>query len=1101
MGCGATLATAVPVGVVREERKVVTVLFADLVGFTARSERLDPEDVRAFLLPYYDVLMSEVTRTGGIVDRFLGDGIMALFGAPTAHEEDPERAVRAALAIAERVPALGLGLRVRIGINTGPVLFTAGGPGHDEAVTGDTVNTAARLQAVAPTDGVVVGEPTYRATAHCISYEALPQARVKGKAEPLALWRALGPLARPAGELPTETTPFVGRELERSLLVSLFERCRSTPSTEVVTIVADPGMGKSRLARELVHHVESLPDLVTVRVGRCQPYGEGIGLWALGEIVRAQAGILDTDDQAALAAKLEAVLTEPDPSMRAWMKDRLAPLVGLETSTQPPRQEEAFTAWRRFIESIAAAGPTVVVVEDLHLADDALVGFLAHLAEHAVGLPLLVVTTARPELEERHPAWLGRTRRSTVFSLAALPDADIERLLAAVLGAASPELRSTVLERAAGSPLYAEQLAAMFSERLMPIAGGSLDEDAIPPSVQALLAARIDALPPAAKAVLLDASVVGRTFWSGAIAALAGRDPVELDPALSELARREFVRPVIPSSMADETEYAFWHALLRDVAYAQLTRSARLARHRTAAAWLRDRPGTALGEDAEIVVAHLERAHELASAAGVSDEATAIQADLVDALVVAADHAMRTDVPRAVAHLRRILDRLEEGDERRPEVLARLGRGFGELEEHADAIVAIEEAQRLFRVLGRDREAAGLAVALGRSYLTTGDAPTADRLFEEAGEIMARERDPALAEYVAFAAKRAWSMSRHDEALALAEEALSLAQDLGAPIPYLALNARGCVRLGRGDRTRGEGDVRRAIELAVAAGDHGSTLVALNNLSNGLSWYSISDAAAATEEELEYARSHGLTRLFGDLDRASWDFALGRWEQALAGAIAQEERAVERGDAFTHLFATGLRTRIELERGSCTTDPADVAAEARSFGRWYALENLLPVAALLAVRQGKRSLAASLLEELIDACPGVGNIFPAVEACEAAVEAGRVDLARVVRDLAPRPVRRGGLPDAIVAEAEGDHEASRGWYARAVDDSRAVGDVPQEARALAGLGRCLLALSQADEGIARLEESRAIWERLKATPRLAEIDTLLAAATASPRTP
>ncbi len=345
--CAAPLAATTPM---REERKFVTVLFADLAGFTSRSEALDPEDVRAFLVPYYDVLTAEIERHGGLVDRFLGDGVMALFGAPLAHEDDPERAVRTALRILERIPSLGLDLHVRLGINTGEVLYAAATGERDDSVTGDAVNTAARLQAASPVDAVVVGEATYRATAHLFRYEALQPIRAKGKAEPVPLWRPLGPIARRAGELHPEATPFVGRDLELSLLVGLFERARSTPSVELVTIVAEPGLGKSRLVRELARHVDALPEFVTWRIGRCLPYGDGISLWALGEIVKSHAGILDTDDQATLAAKLEAVLLEPDPSLRTWMKDRLAPLVGLESTTQPPVQEEAFTAWRRFVE-------------------------------------------------------------------------------------------------------------------------------------------------------------------------------------------------------------------------------------------------------------------------------------------------------------------------------------------------------------------------------------------------------------------------------------------------------------------------------------------------------------------------------------------------------------------------------------------------------------------------------------------------------------------------------------------------------------------------------------------------------------------------------
>ena len=320
---------------------------------------------------------------------------------------------------------------LRLGINTGEVLYAAATGERDDSVTGDAVNTAARLQAAAPVDAVVVGEATYRATAHLFRYEALPPITAKGKAEPVPLWRPLGPIARRAGELHPEATPFVGRDLELSLLVGLFERARSTPSLELVTIVAEPGLGKSRLVRELARHVDALPELVTWRIGRCLPYGDGISLWALGEIVKSHAGILDTDDQAAAVGQARGRPEEPDPSLRAWMKDRVG---AARRPRDRLRAARAGGGLHRLAPlprvDLAQAGPTVLVVEDLHWADDTLVAFLGHLADRAAGLPLLLVTTARPELEERHPAWLSRTRRSTVISLAALPDGAMTALVA-----------------------------------------------------------------------------------------------------------------------------------------------------------------------------------------------------------------------------------------------------------------------------------------------------------------------------------------------------------------------------------------------------------------------------------------------------------------------------------------------------------------------------------------------------------------------------------------------------------------------------------------------------------------------------------------------
>ena len=1090
--CGACATPLAGTEPAREERKVVTVLFADLAGFTARSETLDPEDVRAFLLPYYDVLTSEITRHGGHVDRFLGDGVMALFGAPVGHEDDPERAVRAALRILERIPGLGLDLHVRLGVNTGPVLFAAGSGGErDDAVTGDAVNTAARLQALAPTDGVVVGEPTYRATAHLFAYETLPPTLVKGKAEPVAVFRVTAPLARPAGELHAETTPFVGRDLELSLLTALFERSRSTPSAEFVTVIAEPGMGKSRLVRELARHVDAVPELVTWRVGRCLSYGDGIGLWALGEIVKSHAGILDTDDQATLRDKLEAVLTEPDPAMRAWMADRLAPLVGLQTSTQPPVQEEAFTAWRRCLEQIAQAGPTVLVVEDLHWADDALVAFLSHFAEHTAGLPLLLVATARPELEERHPAWLSRTRRSTVLSLAALPNPAMASLVAGSLPGASPELLATILERASGSPLYAEQLAAMLRDRLMPIAGGALHMDAIPASIAALLAARIDALPHEAKAVLLDASVVGRTFWSGAVAALSGRDPATLEPHLAELARREFIRPVFPSTMAGEAEYTFWHALLSDVAYGELTRGARLTRHRAAAAWITERVGAALGEDAEIVVAHLDRALELATATGVTADIPSIEADLVDALLAAADTAMRTEVPRAVAQIRRALGLLRPQDPRRPEVLVRLGRALLATSDYLDAVAALEEAVEALRARGEELAVAELGAPLSIALFNSGRADAAEATLTASRAVLERHPGPGLVSILCEQAMLR-SNGEHADALDRAEEAIELAASLGLAAPPRALAVRGGARVAT-DQRGAELDLRAAIDGAVGTGDLRAASIALTNIAVMRSnVQGPTFALAAFDEAIAFSAAHGLATERARAIRTQSLRDAGEWDELLRESEELSTWALKHGDIPSAVTAGLAAACARLERGESIGSAEDLASMARDLGTpptWAA-----HVVAEAAVARGDAEGARRALAEALAATPD-GELWDPAQFVRACIRAGAPELARRSLAIGASPQLHSAetqAAEAMVAEIDEDFVAARMGFTRIAASYHSLRGLPDEAYALAGLGRCLLALGEVEEGVARLRASLAIWEHLKATPRIGEIEALLA---------
>src|SRR5438270_962158 len=450
------------------ERKVVTVLFCDLVGFTASSDRADPEDVHARIGPYHARLRADIERFGGTVEKFIGDAVMAVFGAPLAHEDDAERAVRAGLRILDAISDLNredseLDLQVRVGIETGEAVVTLEArPEQGEGfVTGDVVNTASRLQGVAPVNGVVVGEGTYSATKHAFDYEALEPAVVKGKAAPVPLWLATAARARLGTDLGRNlTTPLVGRELERGLLVGIFERAVHDESVQLVTIVGEPGVGKSRLVAELFAHVEDRPNLIRWRQGRCLSYGEGVTFWALSEIVKAEAGILETDSPEVAASKLEAVVPDGHPDA-PWLRQRLRPLVGLEAASAA--REENFAAWRGFLEAISAGRPSVFVFEDLHWADDALLGFLEHMSDFAEGVPMLLVGTARPELFSRMPTWASAARNSTRINLAPLSESETATLVANLVREAvlPSDVQRAILQRAGGNPLYAQEFVLL----------------------------------------------------------------------------------------------------------------------------------------------------------------------------------------------------------------------------------------------------------------------------------------------------------------------------------------------------------------------------------------------------------------------------------------------------------------------------------------------------------------------------------------------------------------------------------------------------------------------------------------------------------------
>jgi len=551
----------------REERKVVTVLFADLVGFTGRAEQLDPEDVRAMLSPYYARLRSELERRGGTVEKFIGDAVMAVFGAPMAHEDDPERAVRAALAIRDAIRDEDAGLQVRIAVNTGEALVSLDArPSAGEGMAaGDVVNTTARLQSAAPVNGILVGESTYRSTRHAIEYREAAPVEAKGKADPVQVWEVVQAYSRIAVETLETGAPLIGRRRELDVLTGALERARQERTPQLVTLVGVPGIGKSRLVYELFKAIESEPDLVFWRQGRALPYGEGVTYWALAEMVKAHAGVLETDSLADVGQKLtQAVSVVLGESPEAeWVELHLRLLVGLTTSTDMSgdRRAESFAAWRRFFEALAEQNPLVLVFDDLHWADDDLLDFVDHLVDWASSVPILVVCAARPELLDRRPAWGGGKLNAATVSVTPLSDEETAELIGALLERIllPAEIQATLLAHADGNPLYAEQFVRMHLER----AG---DAPALPETVQGIIAARLDILPAAEKALLQEAAVMGKVFWLGAAAAIGELGPDAVETLLHALERKDFIRRERRSSVAGETEYSFRHVLVQDVA-------------------------------------------------------------------------------------------------------------------------------------------------------------------------------------------------------------------------------------------------------------------------------------------------------------------------------------------------------------------------------------------------------------------------------------------------------------------------------------------------------------------------------------------------------
>ena len=585
------------------ERRLVSVLFADLVGFTALTEKRDAEEVRDFLTRYFDTCRAVVGRYGGTIEKFIGDAVMAIWGAPVAHEDDSDRAVRAALDLVDDVAVLGTelglpGLRARAGVLSGDAAVTLGAEGQG-MVAGDLVNTASRIQAEAEPGSVLVGEATRAATDAAVVYEDTGDHVLKGKAEPVRLWRALRVVAgrggRGGGAMQSEglEAPFVGRDRELRLIKEQFHASAEEHRAQLISVVGIAGIGKSRLSWEFFKYIDGLADTVYWQRGRCLAYGEGVTYWALAEMVRMRAGIAEGEDAASSRTKLQAALAEhvPDDDERQWAEPRIAQLLGLEENAGQQR-EDLFSAWRLFFERLAEKLPTILVFEDMQWADTSLLEFIEYLLEWSRSHPLYVVTSARPELVDNHPSWGAGKRNFTSVYLDPLSAQAMESLLDGLVPGLPDEVREQVLTRAEGVPLYAVETVRMLLDRgLLERSGsvyrltGPLDDLAVPQSLQALIGARLDGLRPEVRRTLQDASVLGKTFTLPALTAVTGMSADHLEPMLAELVRKEVLSLQADPRSPERGQYGFLQDLVKRVAYETLSKRDRKERHLAVAAW------------------------------------------------------------------------------------------------------------------------------------------------------------------------------------------------------------------------------------------------------------------------------------------------------------------------------------------------------------------------------------------------------------------------------------------------------------------------------------------------------------------------------------
>jgi class 3 adenylate cyclase/tetratricopeptide (TPR) repeat protein/DNA-binding XRE family transcriptional regulator len=768
--CGSVLDPAAPpqAAAPRDERRWATVLFADISGFTARSEQMDPEDVKA-LVDRCTHQMSEVVRQlGGTVLQIIGDEVMAVFGAPVAHEDDPERAVRASLALRDLPLADdgGRPLQVHIGITTGELLAGALGPqgGRDYTVMGDTVNTAARLRDAAPAGQIYVDRATYHATQRAVRYDQRDPIAAKGKGQPVPAWAALSvaavPQARPLG-----AAPLIGRDEELDRLLRMWARVTDDAQPHLVTIMGEPDIGKSRLVAEFERR---LPAGVAIWHGRCLPYGEALSYWALAQALKEAAGIIAEDSADAARAKLAALVAQAIElaEERAELAQQLALLSGLDVAADRTQgagdQRILHAAARRFLEAYARGRPLCLIIDDLHWADDALLDLVESAAARVRDVPLMIIAKARPELLEKRASWGCSVRSFTSLPLGALKAAAEQALALALCHERHlpADLAAQVGGRAGGNPLFVEEVVAMLAE-----AGHAVG---VPSAIKPLIAARLDALPTPERSALQLAAVLGKTFWAGGVRALQPHTIGELAETLDTLEQKDLLRAAVRSQLRGDREYSFKHDLIRDVAYERLPKTERRALHDGAANWLEQAAGEQVENYYDQLAHHavqagqqdralgyLMRAAERAGyaaahrqVAALLGQAVAIAESLGQRAALADLHARRGKAFIAVGMWREAKSELEaalvklapEHREQRVRILVDMTMvdfwllDMASLRRHATEALALAEAAQ------RD-DLAGIAIAaLGLAESSDGNLQAAEDRYERgvarAGEVL-----------------------------------------------------------------------------------------------------------------------------------------------------------------------------------------------------------------------------------------------------------------------------------------------------------------------------------------------------------------------------
>jgi class 3 adenylate cyclase/tetratricopeptide (TPR) repeat protein len=1088
------------------ERRLVSVLFADLVGFTALSADRDPEETRELLTRYFDLSREVIGRYGGTVEKFIGDAVMAVWGAPVAREDDAERAVRAALELVAAVPTLGSEIGARAGVLTGEAAVTLGAT-NQGMVAGDLVNTASRLQSVAPSGAVLVGETTHRAASKAIAFEEAGDHVLKGKASPVPAWRALRVVAEVGGRNRSDSleAPFVGRDEEFRLLKDLFHATSREQRTRLVSVIGPAGIGKSRLAWEFLKYVDGLVDTVWWHDGRSPAYGEGITFWALGEMVRGRCGLLETDDEATTRAKVSETVARwvADEEERRWIGSALLALLGVEAQVG---SDELFGAWRTFFERIAATGPLVMVFEDLHFADSGLLDFVDHVLEWSKGVPIYIVTLARPEMLERRPDWGAGKRSFFSLSLDPLSPRAMRELLAGLApGLPEPAVRA-IVGRADGIPLYAvETVRMLVAEGRLKEEGavyrpvGDLTTLSVPETLTALIASRLDTLASDDRALVSDAAVLGQSFTIAALSAVSGTVAADLEPRLRTLVRRELLTLRADPRSPERGQYAFVQALIREVAYNRLARQDRKTRHLAAARFFES-----LGTDelAGALASHYIGAH---ANAGDGPEKAALAAQARIALRAAADRAAALGShDQAINFLEQALsvatDPLDEA-----ELLERAGESATTAARYDEAEEFFNRALALHRERGDRAAAARTIAALGRARITR-------RRLNEAIQLL----EPAAAEFadlfpdtgaVALEGQLARAYFLHEEprrSIEISDRVLEAAEH--ADLLHILADTL----VTKGSALGSLGRLREAIGViqigeGIARGK-GHTRTLLRALLNRTAFQYDMDPRAALEasaEALALARRIGSREfLFGFVNANAWgalssgdaDAALAGWESGLSDDLDTSDRIDLLSGLITVHALRGepvVEETAELARLVAEVSDPQMTSNGTATRAWVAF-----VAGRLAAARDDWRTCASMVA-------GAAPTFYA-QAARAALwdrdlDAAVIDLAALEATGVHAPVAearrltiRAGLTalDGRAADALRLYrDALRSWVE--------LGQNFEEA--FTGLDAALLLDPSEPEVAAAADRARAVFRQMEFVPILSKLDEATKSSTRMPR--